>query len=407
MFCAVAGMAQAHDFSLVLSGGQTLYFNFVPGGVEVTYPAGDQFPVNGWVGYERPAGVLQIPSQVTHEGAVYDVVRVGQLAFYGCSALTSVSVGDGVNWLGNSAFKGCTGLQTVVIPASVDTIGLRTFDSCMALADMWMGGAVPPRTSPYAFMNCQLASATLHVPVGSESGYQSVAVWNAFGTVAGGSLMATVTVMANDPARGTVSGSGSYVIGTTHTISALPTSGNFFACWNDGDTRNPRPVTLTGDMTLWAMFFPRVVDTVGQELVTLSVASSASTLGLGVGSCTVPVNTWVEICALPLGGTFSAWSDGSTENPRRVKVAGPMALTAFFEQLAVPSAEVPEWSVCGVEGGVMVNGARDMELSVYRLDGTLAAAVYATSDRVFVPLSVAGAYVVRVGVSGAKKVVVE
>ena len=407
LFAAAVGGASAHDFSVAMSGNQTLYFNFVPGGVEVTYPAGDQFPVNGWLGYERPAGMLQIPSRVTHEGAVYDVVRVGQLAFYECTSLTGVTIGDGVNWLGNSAFKGCTGLQTVVVPASVDTIGLRTFDSCMALTDMWVGCAVPPRTSPYAFMNCQLSNATLHVPTGSESGYQAVATWNAFGMVVGGSLMATVTAMSNDPTRGTVDGGGSYAIGTTHTISALPTSGNVFVCWNDGDIRNPRPLTLTGDLTLWAMFFPMVIDTVIQELATLSVNTANANFGLGVGSCTVPVNTWVEICALPLDGTFSGWSDGSTENPRRVRVENSMSLTAFFEQLAAPSAAVPKWSVRSEGRGVVVVGAKGMELEVYRLDGTLAAATFATSEQVFIPLQASGTYVVRVGVLGAKKVIVE
>ena len=38
MLCAVAAMAWAQDFSLNVGSGQTLYFNIIAGGVEVTYP---------------------------------------------------------------------------------------------------------------------------------------------------------------------------------------------------------------------------------------------------------------------------------------------------------------------------------------------------------------------------------
>ena len=407
MLCAVAAMAWAQDFSLNVGSGQTLYFNIIAGGVEVTYPNHTGLAVNGWDGFTRPVGNLHIPSQVNHNGEVYDVVQVGQLSFYGCTGLTNVTVGNGIIWLGNSAFNGCSGLQSVVIPATVDTIGLRVFEGCNALSDVWCNCPAPPRTSPYAFYNLSLASRTLHVLPGSQAAYSASSPWNAFGSVVTSSPQATLTLAANDPQRGSVEGSGSYAVGTSLSITALPSAGYAFICWNDGDERNPRPLTVMEDITLWAMFFPRLTDTVALQTASLRVRTSDEALGAGVGTTEVPVGTVVEICALPLTGSFAGWSDGSHENPRRVSVSGDMVLTAFFEQLANHPVESSRWQVHAEGRLLVVDGASGMEIVVYDAAGRMVATTFAAGDKVHIALPAAGVYVVRVGETGAKKVSVE
>lgn len=409
----------AHDFALTVGSGQTLYFNMVAGGVEVTYPNHNGLAVNGWDGYVKPVGDLQIPSSVNYGGTVYDVVQVGQLALYGCTGLSSVTVGSGITWLGNSAFNGCSGLQTVVIPATVDTVGLRVFEGCTALADVWCNRPTPPRTSPYAFYELSLASRTLHVPAGSQTAYMSASPWSGFDSVVADGPMLTLTLASNNPLRGSVQGSGTYNAGTSLTVSAVPASGYSFICWNDGDERNPRPLTLTSDLNLWAMFFAPLHDTmvvhdtavahdtVGQTLASLRVRSSDENLGFGVGTAEVPVGTQVEICALPLVGTFAGWSDGSHDNPRRVTVTEDMTLTAFFEQLAIPSAAQAVWQVHAEGRTLVVEGVNGMEIEVYDASGRLVASASATAEGARLALPAAGIYVVRVGKTGAKKVSVE
>lgn len=407
LLCAGTWTVGAQDFSLAVGSGQTLYFNIVAGGVEVTYPNHTGLAVNGWDGYARPTGDLHIPSSVNHGGQVYDVLYVGQLALYGCTGLNSVTVGNGITWLGNSAFNGCTGLQSVVIPATIDTVGLRVFEGCTSLIDVWCNRPTPPRTSPYAFYNLSLANSTLHVLSGSEAAYASAVPWNSFGSVVANGPLATLTLAPNDPLRGSVLGSGSYAIGTSLNITALPSAGYAFICWNDGDERNPRPLTVMGDKTLWAMFFPRLTDTVAVQVASLSVRTSDETLGVGVGTTEVPVGTVVEICALPLAGSFAGWSDGSHDNPRHVVVNGDMVLTAFFEQVGMPPVALPQWRVSAEGRGVNVKGANGMEIAVYDVSGHSVASVFATADEVWIPLPAAGVYVVRVGETGAKKVSVE
>ena len=68
----------------------------------------------------------------------------------------------------------------------------------------------------------------------------------------------TITVLSSNDAMGTVSGSGTYNYGTVVQISANPYSGYEFTTWNDGNTSNPRNITVTGNATYVANFQPTV-----------------------------------------------------------------------------------------------------------------------------------------------------
>lgn len=63
-----------------------------------------------------------------------------------------------------------------------------------------------------------------------------------------------VVVHSADSTMGNVIGSGVYPEGTIIEIQALPNEGKFFTQWNDGDTSNPRSITLTCDTSFTAYF---------------------------------------------------------------------------------------------------------------------------------------------------------
>ena len=61
------------------------------------------------------SGEVVIPESVEHEGAAYSVTSIGSYAFYYCSGLTSVTIGNSVTSIGERAFNDCSGLTSVHI----------------------------------------------------------------------------------------------------------------------------------------------------------------------------------------------------------------------------------------------------------------------------------------------------
>ena len=70
-----------------------------------------------------------------------NVTTIADIAFSGCSGLTSVTIGNSVTTIG-SAFSGCTGLTSVTIPNGVTTIGSSAFSSCEGLTSVTFGNGV-------------------------------------------------------------------------------------------------------------------------------------------------------------------------------------------------------------------------------------------------------------------------
>ena len=130
-------------------------------------------------------------------------------------------------------------------------------------------------------------------------------------------------MVSADTVKGKVTGSGSYTYLTQVKVSATAKYGYHFTQWNDGDTNNPRVVTLLGDTSFMASFAPNSYQ--------LTLASSDTVKGNVSGSGNYAYLSKVKISATAkYGYHFTQWNDGDTTNPRVVTVAGDMTLTASF-----------------------------------------------------------------------------
>lgn len=443
---AVAG----HDFSFVAPSGQMLYFSYTAGGVMITFPGNTSVNTQGWNGYTKPTGALTIPATVTNGGQTYAVVAVNKFAFYGCTGLTAVVVPEGVMAIRQAAFSGCTSLADVTLPSTLDSLGNTAFYDC-PLTALTCNATVPPVAGSTTFGNVPVATCSLLVPCTSLGDYSTTSPWSNFQNINSMGCTATVVATVNHIDRGTVSGSGSYNTGTAVMLSALPASGYFFACWNDGDTNNPRIVTLTADTSFMAMFFVLQHDTV---IVTLHdtvvqwdtvtvITVRVDTLwqfdtvyttvhdtivlhdsilptffrlqvtttggGIGVGNSILPAGCEVEIAALPLEGyRFTAWHDGSTDNPRRITLTGDVTYTADFETLGIGSIENEKgWTLSAEGRSIVVGGARGERVTLYDLQGRRLFAAVAEGDRMVMQPTAGGVYLVTVGSSAAHKIFVE
>ena len=133
-----------------------------------------------------------------------------------------------------------------------------------------------------------------------------------------------ITEQSSNPAIGTTSGSGSYNYLTPVNITALPNAGYHFTQWSDGNTDNPRLISVTANATYTAQF--------AINSYAVGVTSNNSTMGSVSGSGTYNHNSTATLTATPYYGYhFVQWQDGNTQNPRTVVVTDSAQYTAQFD----------------------------------------------------------------------------
>ncbi len=81
------------------------------------------------------------------------VISIGDLAFYDCTNLRSITISSSVNTIGDSAFYSCSSLTSITIPNSVATIEDYAFEQCTGLTNVFMGSGLTTIGS-YAFSYC-------------------------------------------------------------------------------------------------------------------------------------------------------------------------------------------------------------------------------------------------------------
>ena len=96
---------------------------------------------------------LYINDQLVTEVNIATATKINSYAFTSFDSLTSVTIGDSVEYLGDYAFDDCSNLTSVTICNSVTSIGSYAFSHCDSLTSIEIPNSVTS-IGDYAFYDC-------------------------------------------------------------------------------------------------------------------------------------------------------------------------------------------------------------------------------------------------------------
>ena len=179
------------------------------------------------------------------------VASIGMCAFYGCASLTSVIIPNSVTYIGSSTFAYCFGLTSVTIPNSVISIGEEPFAGCSSLTDIYVDCGDIERMMQLLNNDNRVKHSPIPYAITAYADHGSV-----------------TTNINNE-----------LTVCDSVTCSVNSDYGYHFAQWSDGNTDNPRTITLTQDTTFTAEFVIDKSGTCGKDnVLTWSYDDQSKTL---------------------------------------------------------------------------------------------------------------------------------
>ena len=146
------------------------------------------------------------------------------------------------------------------------------------------------------------------------------------------------------------------------------------------------------------------------QTYTITAISANNAMGTVTGGGTYNAGTTVQLQANPYAGyEFTYWNDGNTENPRYIVVTGDATYVANFQpQVGINDNDLSDINVYSYDHQIVVCHAEGERIEIYDMLGKRIAydAVNTQETRQF-NISTKGVYLVRVGDSFFKKVVVK
>ena len=122
--------ALAHDIEAPNGDGKTIYYNWINNNTELAVTHQGEYISSSRNDY---VGNVVIPSSVVYQGSTYKVSCIRSSAFYGCQALTSITIPNSVKSIEENAFSDCSGLTAIQVESGNSYYDSR--NNCNAIID--------------------------------------------------------------------------------------------------------------------------------------------------------------------------------------------------------------------------------------------------------------------------------
>jgi hypothetical protein len=151
-------VVQAQDYTYTTNDDNTITITGYTGsGGDVTIPD----TINGLPVNSLGDGAFFFCTNLSSVTIGNNVISIGDAAFDTCTSLTNVMIGNSVTSIGNWTFCSCFSLSSISIPNSVTSIGDDTFDWCLSLTNVTMGTNVTSIGNDAFYYCSSLTSVTI------------------------------------------------------------------------------------------------------------------------------------------------------------------------------------------------------------------------------------------------------
>ena len=240
---------------------------------------------------------LTVLPTVTYDGVDCKVLSIDDYAFYNINGVTSLTISEGVETLGNYAFNYMYNLKRLELPNSLKGIGENVIYGDDNLIAVVSHITEPFAVSDYTFARQQWnnetaqwvfspSAATLYVPFDTKAKYEALSGWTWFANIEEGELKETMVdglryTYSTGSSTATVVQDDSYqeltevtipasvsISGRTYRVKAVGNEA-FYGCWNLSSLTLPEGLESIGSnafrySNIKKLFIPEGVETIGK-----------------------------------------------------------------------------------------------------------------------------------------------
>lgn len=185
---------------------------------------------------------------------------IGEYAFAYCNNMRGeLKLPRGVRQISSNAFAQCHAITVVELPVKLEVVDSRAFYQCIHVREVNIKALTPPSLGSEVFSGLK-ANVVYNVPCISIERYKESPYWKRIQN-----LRTTypcrldLVARLSDTVAGIVTGGGTYNAGENVTLTVICAAGYGFRGWSDGNTDNPRTVSVTDTATYVALMQPAEV----------------------------------------------------------------------------------------------------------------------------------------------------